>query len=317
MTNKKMEKFLLSPFLYAGIVALAAFLAAWGSYRIGKIRNDIANRTATLVESADKSLTELRKVGNSLNISLERIEHANLKLEENKKSIFETYEKTIESQKAIIQSKDEILGMITGGDSYPKIALFKDNIYVFVNGTYGIPDLKIEIYHLKNIDKIQASDISRYLSNGTESDNISKVYSGETKNLGAGLAHPIDCGYIKNELMKIVPQGFDIIFVGGFKKWIQRIRLYPINGKWERLDGLEETRTFIKTNNLTDMKSTIYFKASENFPHLFKVENEVFCGTNSYYVFDRKVQLIVVPNILHKITHENTIPPFDIDFFSK
>jgi len=158
-----------NPFTYAGIIILAALVAAFNAKNASKKTDGIVTTTHSIEGTTNATFSRLENVSTNLVTTLGKIEQANSKLEENRKSINDTYEKTIESLKATIQSKDEILGMITGGDSYPQLALSKNAFFVFVNGTYGIPNLKVEIYHLKDYNNIPSEVVFDYLLNKTMS----------------------------------------------------------------------------------------------------------------------------------------------------
>lgn len=303
-----------NPFTYAGIIILAALVAAFNAKNASKKTDGIVTTTHSIEGTTNATFSRLENVSTNLITTLGKIEQANSKLEENRKSINDTYEKTIESLKATIQSKDEILGMITGGDSYPQLALSKNAFFVFVNGTYGIPNLKVEIYHLEDYKNIPSEVVSDYLLNKTMSGYIQKIYSSEARNLGVGNVNPIEYdSFIRNELANTnISHGFDIFYTGDYKSWVQKIRLIPVNGKWELIDCLEELSTFNKTKNLMNTRKTIYFNSSENFPYLSKIEDKVYCGSSSCYMFDRKV-----PNLLHEIKKENYRPTLGFGYFNK
>jgi len=78
------------------------------------------------------------------------------------------------------------------------------------------------------------------------------------------------------------------------------------------IDCLEESSTFNKTKDLMNTRKTIYFNSSENFPYLSKIEDKVYCGSSSCYMFDR-----TVPNLLHEIKKENYRPTLGFDYFDK
>lgn len=320
MKKKPMEtisSIFSNPFTYAVFIIVAALVAAFNAKKASKKTDGIVTTTQSIEGTTNATFTRLENVSTNLITTLGKIEQANSKLEENRSSINDTYEKTIESLKATLQSKDEILGMITGGDSYPQLTLTKNAFFVVVNGTYGIPNLKVEVYHLKDYNSIPSEVVSDYLLNNTISGYIQRIYSSEARNLGVGNVNPIEYdSFIRTELANTnISHGFDIFYTGDYKSWVQKIRLIPVNGKWEFLDCLEESSSFNKTTNLMNTRKTIYFKTSENFPYLSKIDDKVYCGSSSCYVFDHKVHPIPIPNLLHEIKKENFIPTFGFGYF--
>ena len=95
----KISEILASPYTYAIIISMAAFIAAFASQQVV---DQTKNNTA--------------------------------KLEETKQAIIDNLSKTVEA-------KEEVIGMLTGGDSYPSI-LFNEQGFLFAcNGKFGIPNL--------------------------------------------------------------------------------------------------------------------------------------------------------------------------------
>lgn len=302
--------FISSPWTYAGIVTFAAFAAAYGSHRIDVKRDKMASHIDSLVIKANETLQELNDVSNVMDTNLNKTEKANEKLEV-------TYQKTIEALEATIQSKDEVLGMITGGDSYPHIAMTQGQFYLLVNGTYGIPNLNIQIYYLKDYNNIPSKIVSDYLSNKTQTEFIYEIYNSKCRNLGVGIVHSISYDSFKSEFKNKISHGFDIIYQGDFKSWVQRIRLIPVNDKYEVFEELEEIISYNKTNNLGNTRKQVFLKVSDDFPYINKDGENRYCASNCFYIFNHKVHPVPIPNILHKILEKNIRAPYEIDFFSK
>ena len=112
------------------------------------------------------------------NQKIKLFEKHNQTLAVSKKTIITNLEKTIES-------KDEIIGMVTGGDSYPRLSIGNNYFFLSVNGVYSIPECTVEIVYLKNYLNISLNTTSDYLEKGIRNDtDIKTIYKAKfTKQL--------------------------------------------------------------------------------------------------------------------------------------
>lgn len=314
-----MSEILSSPFTYAVIIAIAAFIAAIGSNKINKQRNYIADRTKGIVDTANVTLEELKVAGKKINKSLAAAEQANLKLEINKDKIIETLEKTIENKETTLKAQETIIGMLTGGDSYPLILFNKKGFSLTSSGKYGIPNLKLQIIHISNYQHCPIESLSLYLNDNIVDKNIEVVYEENYTKTFAMTIDIIKFSDMKISIDKNVSHAFDFNFNSGLKRWTQRIRLLPINGRWEVLNGLEEEISYIKEKGLIPSPKTIHFQASTNFPYLKNIEGKKYARNALYYYLtsDRQNKLNYhnIFNRIFEISGENEMKSFDIDYF--
>ena len=272
-----MKEIISSPFTYAIIVTIAAFIAAYGSYRVNKTRKTIETNSKELIQKADSSMTELERASKQINESLEKAKEANIKLDinnsqlaSNYKKIVEGLEESIKAKDATISAQEEILGQITGGNSYPKITLKKDGFFLSPIGSFSIPNLQVKIGFIQNCMNIPEQTTLNYLR-GQNPDKIftfiiSEKYSKLWKNPSFEI---IKIKNMKNYLMTNngIIHGFDISFQSEYKKWFQKIRLISHNGSWEIADVLYEIPTTQKSNVFSSEKK-IYEHVSKDFPTL-------------------------------------------------
>lgn len=312
-----MYEYIFNPLFAIFILTVIAAFFVWiNSVKDSKIRDQINSGVDTLKIQSDETIRRLKDANRDISVSLEKTKKANEQLAENNQKISENYRKTIEAKEAIIDAQKDIIGQITGGDSYPSIVMTRNQFFLLVNGTYGIPNLNIQIYYLKDYTKIPSKIVSDYLLNKTQTEYIYEIYNSKCRNLGVGIVHPISYDSLKSEFNNKISHGIDIVFQGDFKSWIQRIRLIPINDKYEVFEELEEIISYNKTRNLGNTRKQLFIKVSDNFPYINKDGENRYCPSNCLYIFDHKVHPIPIPNILHKILKKNIIPPYEIDFFS-
>lgn len=274
-----MANIIASPYTYATIVAIGAFIAAFASQQM-----------------------------------IKQTKETNAMLEENKQSITDTLSKTVEA-------KEEIIGMLTGGDSYPTILYNKDGFLLASHGKYGIPNLKLQIVHISDYQHTSMESISNYLNNNKTNDNISVVYTNIFTKTFAGTVHTIKLSELNIEIDKNISHGFDFNFSNDFKRWVQRVRLIPVNGKWEVLDGLEEEVTYKKDIHSVPAPKTIHFRASQNFPYLENIQGKKYGANKLYYhlTVDRESKLNYhnLFNRSFEMTRDRIMDAFDINYFDR
>lgn len=311
-----------SPYFYAAIVAIAAFVAAIGSDMVNKQRNKIESNTQEIVKTANITLNELKVAGENINQSLGEAKQANSKLDVNKDKIIETLNKTIENKEATLNAQATIIGMLTGGDSYPTILLKQSKgFYILVNGEYGIPNLDLQIVYIKDFINVPINSLASYLNDNVTSDNIAQIYSHTFPRTYPRSLHSINLSELNIDLNKNLSHGFDFIFTSDYKKWIQRIRLIPINGKWEILNAFEEVFTQDKDKTSISNISRIYFKVSDTFPNLVNHGGNTYGNEFLYYMLDNDKRRYLNSSRLFndgiEITEKNITEPLDIDFFNE
>jgi hypothetical protein len=288
-----MKEFFSSPYFYAAIVCVAAIVAAYGSSRIAKTRKAIAERTEKLVKSADSTLAELKNTSKIIDSSLFETKQANKKLEENKNSIIENLNKTIEVKEATIQAQKDIIGQITGGDSYPRLSLSNKGFHVTSEGTYNIPNLNVKVFFLKDYLNIPSEITASYLTENKESEFIYKIIDKTLSKLWLNGRSPlleIDKKIIRS-IINTNSSGFDIYFASEYRRWVQKIRLikHPKEEKWGVIDIMHSEKI---TTPEDDPRRTrrIYLEISDNFPLYFRANdtNEKICRI-ILYVLDKKI----------------------------
>lgn len=220
-----------------------------------------------------------------------------------------------------IEAKNEIIGMFTGGDSYPEIMFGKNSFLLASNGKYGIPNLKLQIVHIKDYEKVPIETLSKYLNNQKASGSISVVYTKTFTKTFAGTMHTIKFSDIGIHLDKKISHGFDFNFNSDFKRWTERVRLINVNDKWEVLIGLEEETSHKKNTHTLSQPRTIYFRASPDFPYLEKVNGKTMGRNQLFYHLtkkrDDKLNYHILFNRIFDMTEGNRlISPLDINHFN-
>ena len=149
-----MYEYIFNPLFAIFILTVIAAFFVWiNSVKDSKIRDQINSGVDTLKIQSDETIRRLKDANRDISVSLEKTKKANEQLAENNQKISENYRKTIEAKEAIIDAQKDIIGQITGGDSYPSIVMTRNQFFLLVNGTYGIPNLNIQIYYLKDYTK--------------------------------------------------------------------------------------------------------------------------------------------------------------------
>ena len=314
-----MSEILSSPYTYAIIIALAAFLAAFGSSRINRQRNEIYKTTKEIVDTAKITLDELKIAGDSINKSLKEAKEANSKLQENKDKIIETLNKTIENKETTLKAQERIIGILTGGDSFPTILFDKKGFFLASFGEYGIPNLQLQIIHISNYQNCPIESLSLYLNENEIDDNIKIVYDKSFTKTFAGTIDLISFSDLDVVLDKNKSHAFDFNFNSDLKRWTQRIRLFPVNGRWEVLNGLEEEISYREKKDQIPSPKTIHFKASINFPFLQEIDGKKYARNALYYHLtserQNKLNYYNLFNRSFEIKGENEMESFDIDYF--
>lgn len=267
-----MQNFLSSPFLYAGIICVAAIVAAIGSNKIANTRKAIASRIENLIGTADTTLNELKETSKVIDLSWNETEKANLKLEDNKKALIKILEKTIDAKDATIESQKDIIGQITGGDSYPRLSIGKKGFYIRIIGEYSIPNLKVDIIFLKNYLNIPYNITQAYIDNQTESEHIYKISSVKYQKLWVNSRTnliPIE-NTIRESIITNNSSGFDIYFNSGFNRWVQKIRFIKHGDidEWGVIDLLHSEKVTAKKGEY-QKSSRIYLEISDKYPLYF------------------------------------------------
>lgn len=234
-----MENILSSPFFYAVIVTVAAFVAAYGSYRTNK-------------------------------------------------KINRTYEEVVAVQQKTIETKDEIIGFLTGGDSYPSILILGNKFYVSINGSCGIPNLKFEVYYLANYDKIPSIDISNYFTSKKESYSIYRIFKCDNQVFAAKTLIELSNEYFRDFLQLTTwSHGFDIDFSTPYKMWKQKIRFKFHNNKWEYISMIDELIVTNKTNTYSGSFKNVELNSTPNFPDLHEFDNKTCFSSCKFYNIEK------------------------------
>ena len=238
------------------------------------------------------------------------------------KTINNTFNETLGVKDTTIATQDNIIGMLTGGDSYPEV-LFEKNkgFYLLVSGEYGIPNFNIQIVYFNDFINTQISSLASYLNYSQTVDNISLVHSETFPRTYPRNLHSISLNELKINLDKRVSHGFDFILTSEYKKWIHRIRLIPVNDKWEVLYALEEVTTHDKDKTKLSNISNIYFKVSKDYPYLLKHDGKTNGNEFFYYMLDNDKRRHLNSSRLFnngiEIKEKNIIESLDINFFDK
>lgn len=306
-----MNEIISSPFTYAIIVAIAAFIAAIGSYQINKKRNEIAETTKSLVNTADSTMSELKKASIQINTSLEQTKKANQKLDDNKVRIIANLNKTLEAKDATITAQNEIIGQLTGGQSYPKIGIGESCFYILINGKYSIPECEIEIILLKDYLTAPFNVTDNYLKNGIKDGKYFKTleklkYPKLWKN-GSSISIPFKED-VYNIVMNSQSFGFDIFYVSSFKRWKQEIRFlrfYEDKSDFGIFDKLIEENPSQDEDNNVKTKILI-MQISDKFPTEFieAKTKKKFCHIDLYNIENPNLQMYQ-PNFVMEMTDDN------------
>ena len=266
-----MKEYILNPlFAIFLLTVIAAFFVWINSAKDSKIRDQIYSGVDTLKIKSAETIERLKDANRDISKSLEKTIKANEQLAENNLKLAETYLKTIEAKEAIIDAQKDIIGQITGGDSYPRIFFGKKGFFVTANGQYSIPELRVDIYFLKNYLNIPSEVNQAYLKDQTESEYIYKISGFTIPKLwinGNSSLIPI-----KKEIRELLIHNsssvFDIIFTSGYKRWIQNIRFVQHDNnenKWGVIDILDSEKPIASTIDNIE-SSRIYLEVSNDFP---------------------------------------------------
>lgn len=313
--TKKMSEIISSPYTYAVIVAIAAFIAAFGSRQVDKVRKEIAGHTKNLIEKADSSMTELKIASSQINKSLEETKVANQKLDENKSKIIENLNKTLDAKNATINAQNEIIGQLTGGDSFPRIEVGESCFYLVINGNYSIPDCEVEIVLLRDYFTAPFDVTDSYVYNGKKDgkyyNTICRQFYPKLWINGINVEIPFvdeiyDC--VKNA----DSFGFDIFFVSSFKRWKQEIRFLRFperKSDFGVVEKVNEEKPSLNGKNEEKVKRLI-LEISDSFPTEF-IEQKTkkrFCYVDLYHIEDENKHLYQ-PNFVTEMTKEITKLP--------
>jgi uncharacterized protein (UPF0333 family) len=309
------------------VLIIGAVFSFFNSIGDEKTKNEIKDNTDTLVNTAKETVKNLHTVSKNVLISQNQaqktFDRLNLtynntldnleKTERNYQTSLENLERTIEAKDATITSQNEIIGQITGGDSYPKITLKNNGFYLSVVGTYNIPDLKIQIGLIQNCLNIPENLTLDYLK-GKETEEIYtiKIQKEYSKLWTIPFSQTIEFKNMRNYLTQTNGQmhGFEIYFESAYKKWGQKIRVLSHDGNWEIADVLYEIPTTQRDNTYSAEK-VIYEHVSENFP--------TSSGANPYKLvpfFNKSHNQgkggLIIPI---KSNHANGISSYSFDYF--
>jgi polyhydroxyalkanoate synthesis regulator phasin len=308
MDNTKKNKMNIIEFLTSAqfiiliITVIGASVVAISTYKDGKIRDEInqgIKKIDTIVNNSEIKLNESAK---KLSENLEETKNANEKLKKTYKNTVENLAKTIEAKNATIESQTEILGQITGGDSYPAISLKNDGFYISVKGAYSIPNLKVQINAIANLAVYPEINIKRDTDINKLKEKIFNLHYGKLWKT-TPFAEFIPFKNINEFLNKTENHihGFDIIFNSDYKKWKQYIRIISHKGRWEIEDVLVE----IQTTQVTGMQSDkfVYTHVSELFPINSKEIYKYFSSNDLSFLIEYNA--------------ENGIGSLPLDYFEK
>lgn len=241
-----MSDFISSPYIYAIIIMVAAILAAYGADKTNKQRNEISKNVKDNIDTANVILTKLNAASETINLGLSKTLEANTKLEQNKDKIIETLEKTIENKEATLKAQEEIIGNLTGGNSFcyfnPSVfpansheqnAHHKVTLGLILEGNYPIRNIDYNICKLRKYSDegtekkyLKKGFVPIIMNNENRPDNVRIAYSGEVINIPANIK---DVSYeiSINAGGKIIKQLIWIKYAGKMR-WIYAIRVTTI-----------------------------------------------------------------------------------------
>ncbi|MBA4318144.1 MAG: hypothetical protein C0412_07065 [Flavobacterium sp.] len=306
---------------------IIAFFAYYNSNQDEKTKKDIKDNTDSLKSTAKKTIENLNEVNREIlesqaqakktfekvNRTYENTFENLAQTEKNYDVTLENLQKTIEAKDATISSQNEIIGQITGGNSYPQVTLKKDGFYLRVVGPYNIPNLKIQIGLIQDCLNISENLTLDYL-HGKVTDEIYtvKIQKEYSKLWTVPFSQIIEFKNMKNYLSQHNGQmhAFEIYFESAYKKWGQKIRIVSHNGNWEIADVLYEIPT-IQRDNVYNSEKEIYEHVSENFPTLLKAESYKLVPFFNKSPYKEKGGLIIPI----KYDHTNGISNYSFDYF--
>ena len=235
------------------------------------------------------------------------------------KTINETFHETLEVKDTTIAAQKNIIGVLTGGDSYPSVLFNQKGFLLASSGDYGIPNLKLQIIHIPNYQNCPIESLSLYLNDNKADKNIKIIYDKTFTKSFAGSINLIKFSELAINLDKDVSHAFDFNFNSDLKRWTQRIRFIPVNNRWEVLNGLEEEISYKEEKGKVPSPKTIHFKASINFPYLEKIEGKIY-GRNAlfYHLTSKRQNKLNYHNLLNRsfeIEGDREMESFDINFF--
>ena len=279
------------------LTVIAAFFVWINSVKDSKIRDQIYSGVDTLKIKSAETIERLKDANRDITISLKKTIKANEQLAENNLKIAENYLKTIEAKEAIIDAQKDIIGQITGGDSYPRLYLGKKGFFITANGQYSIPNLRIDIYFLKEYLDIPSNMTQSYLKSNSESDYIYKITNLTIPKLWINADNALLP--IKREIRESMTQtrssGFDIFFTSEYKRWIQKIRFIQHTddkNKWGVIDILDSEKPITSTKD--NIKSNrIYLEVSNDFPLSFieSKTNEKYYEITLYNIVNQHISM--------------------------
>lgn len=279
---------------------IGSYLSFDNDKKSGKMRKGVDDINAIVITTENKlneASTNLESNIDIAKLNLDKVTLANVQLLEtneklNKASLqlLDNYNKTLEALEAsnkakdeallakneTIKSKDEIIGQLTGGNSFPRISLKKGGFHISVQGVYSLYDVKVTIRLIPNFLKIPKQTTQDYLK-GLQPDSkyiitfnqftFPKLLSGSLP--GSINIKDFNSYFTRNEEDM---HAIDIFIESDRKIWFQRTRLVTHNGKWEVADILKEIPSVQKDNSFND-GTPIFNTVSEKFP-LYYPNNE-------------------------------------------
>lgn len=235
----------MKTFNWSSIVFFILIVGAFAQYKASnedeELKKSIKTDTEELNKTAKNTIDNLQSLSQSANESQEKANETFVKLnetykntlisiskaEETKSVIIENLKRTLEAKEAILNSQNDMISKLTGGDSYPFFTINNKGLKLNINGKHSIPNLHFEIFFLKDYLRQDSETFRKYLFSGELSSNIIKIYENNPQKLFVNKTYKnIDIPYvILKNIVEYSYSGIDIKFTSDFKTWSQAIRL--------------------------------------------------------------------------------------------
>lgn len=266
--------------LLLAVLIISAFITYLSSNDDAKIKKAIDDKTDTLVDKGKETIDTLNEISKDVAIAQNQLDstylNSVLNLEQsvlNHQTTLENLKRTIEAKEKILKSQDEMISRLTGGNSYPYFTISNKKLKLHLDGDYGIPDLRIEIFFLKNYQMQEREIFLKYIYEGILNEGIIKFYDNTFPKLYVNKTYQDII--IPNEVLESIMSddysGFDIKFNSGYKSWTQYIRLHKNLLNTNQIDIfniLYESKE-IKAKYPEDLVKKLKIEASPNYKDFF------------------------------------------------
>lgn len=295
---------------------IAAIFIYVNAKKDNSTKEEILTGTKTLQTNAEKTISDLSQVNNE-------VIESHKKLIKTYDKVIENLNKTIETKETVISTQHEIIGQLTGGNSYPRIGVGDKSFFVIAEGTYSIPECNIEIVLIRNYIDTPIDATYNYLEK-KELDNTNFISVCNTSFPKLWInSKTIQIPYkdiIYESIKNDDSFGFDIYYNSPFKRWLQHIRFlrFPDNKeKFGIVDILTEEKSYSKKRDYSKI-TTIFREVSNEFPTVIFEEktNKKFYLIDLYYNDNQKLMMYNY-NFALEITKENeTLPVYTLNDFA-